>query len=60
GNLKCGCAHNIALQTLSMWLIKNSDYTDAEITKEALKWKALFFPRNMVQLAMQAADAIRV
>jgi len=58
GDISCGCSHNVAVQTLTMWLMKNTDYTDAQITKEVLKWKTLWFPKNMVQLAKQAADAL--
>ncbi|MBI4895041.1 MAG: hypothetical protein HY831_00975 [Candidatus Aenigmarchaeota archaeon] len=58
GDIACGCSHNVALQTLTMWLMKNTDYTDAQITKEAMKWKSLWFPKNMVQLAKKAADAL--
>ena len=50
GNSKCGCQHNPALLGLTKWLIANTDYSDAEIVKEALKWKALFFPKKMVEL----------
>lgn len=58
GDLTCGCSHHIAVHTLTMWLMLNTDYTDAQITKEVLKWKTLWFPKNMVQLAKQAADAL--
>ncbi len=55
GSSSCGCQHNPALLSLTMWLMQNTDYTDAEIVKEALKWKTLFFPKNMVNLASQIA-----
>ena len=38
-----------------MWLVKNSDYSDTEIIREALKWKSLFFPKDMVNLALTVA-----
>lgn len=55
GNSICGCQHNPALLGLTKWLIHNTDYTDAEIIREALRWKTLFFPKDMVNLAMQVA-----
>ena len=53
GNLRCGCSHNIALQALTLGLMKYTDYSDAEILREVLRWKAAFFPRGMVNLAAQ-------
>ena len=55
GNLRCGCKHNPAAQTIALWLIMNTDYTDAEILREVYNWKTLFFPKNMVGLAAQIA-----
>ena len=55
GELSCGCKHNPAIHALTLWLMKNTEYSDAEILKEALKWKALWFPKNMVELALQVA-----
>ena len=55
GSSACGCQHNPALLGLTMWLVKNSDYSDAEIVREALKWKSLFFPKDMVNLALTVA-----
>ncbi|MCH7493020.1 hypothetical protein IID19_05570 [Patescibacteria group bacterium] len=34
-----------------MWLMQNTDYSDAEILREVYRWKTLFFPKNMVDLA---------
>ncbi len=56
GELKCGCSHNPAVQALAMWMIKNTDYSDQEVLREVLRWKALWFPKNMIQLAVQASD----
>jgi hypothetical protein len=55
GNSRCGCKHNPALQTVTLWLMMNTDYSDAEILKEAYEWKAIWFPKNMVGLASQIA-----
>lgn len=55
GNSRCGCQHNPALLALTKWLIQNTDYSDAEVIREALRWKALFFPQKMVDLTMSLA-----
>ena len=55
GKLRCGCKHNPAVQTLTFWLMLNTDYTDAEILKEVMRWKAIWFPKYMVELTMKVA-----
>lgn len=55
GNLRCGCSHNLALQSLTLGLVKYSTLSDAEILREVMRWKALFFPKNMVSLASSVA-----
>lgn len=55
GKSKCGCAHNPAAQSVTLWLILNTDYSDAEILKEVYRWKALWFPKDMVGLALEIA-----
>ncbi len=55
GNSKCGCQHNPAVLTVTLWLMKNTDKSDAEILKEVLRWKTLFFPKNMVELSLSVA-----
>jgi hypothetical protein len=55
GNSVCGCKHNPALLGLTLGLMKNTDYTDAEVLREVMKWKTMFFPKNMVEVAMQVA-----
>ena len=55
GELRCGCQHNPAVQTLTMLLMKDTDYTDAEVLREVMRWKALFFPRDMVELALKSS-----
>jgi hypothetical protein len=57
GKLRCGCAHNVGIQALVLGLMKYTDYSDAEILREVMKWKASFFPRNMVALAAQVAGS---
>jgi hypothetical protein len=55
GESGCGCQHNPALLGLTVWLMKNTDMSDVEILKETLRWKTLFFPKNMVGLAIEVA-----
>ena len=33
----------------------NTDYNDAQILQEVYRWKTLFFPRNMIELAGKVA-----
>jgi hypothetical protein len=55
GESRCGCSHNPALHALTLWLMKNTDMSDAEVLQEVMKWKALWFPKDMVGMAMQIA-----
>lgn len=55
GSSSCGCQHNPALLSVTMWLMQNTDYSDAEILREVYYWKTLFFPKNMVELAIKIA-----
>jgi len=55
GNSACGCQHNPAILSITLGLMASTNYNDAQVLHEALRWKALFFPRNMVGLAMDAA-----
>lgn len=53
GELRCGCSHNPAIQALTLWLMKNTQLSDAEILQEALRWKTVWFPRDMIGTAMK-------
>lgn len=55
GKLRCGCKHNPALQAIALGLITYTDYSDAEVLREVMKWKTIFFPKNMVALGLQVA-----
>lgn len=55
GELTCGCSHNPAIHALTMWLMKNTDYSDAEILREAIRWKSLWFPKDIVNLGLKAS-----
>lgn len=49
----CGCSHNKALQGLTKWLIKNTEYSNDQILKEIHNWQILFFPKPTVQEELQ-------
>jgi hypothetical protein len=49
----CGCSHNIALQGLTKWLIKNTDYSNNQILQEIRNWQILFFPKPTLQEELQ-------
>ncbi|NOZ81342.1 MAG: hypothetical protein GXP63_06755 [DPANN group archaeon] len=55
GNSACGCQHNPALLSVALYLTAYSDYSDAEILREVMQWKTLFFPKNMIELGMTVA-----
>ncbi len=55
GNSACGCQHNPALLTVALYLTAYTDYSDAEILREVMRWKTLFFPKNMIELAASVA-----
>ncbi len=54
----CGCSHAASFKGLSKYLIKNhpSEWTDDEILLELTKWKALYYPKNMVEKAVAALE----
>lgn len=55
GNSACGCQHNPAVLSVALYLSAYSDYTDGEILREVMRWKTLFFPKNMIELGMTVA-----
>ena len=55
GNSRCGCQHNPAVLTVGLYLAAYTDYTDGEILREVMRWKTLFFPKNMIELGMTVA-----
>lgn len=55
GDLTCGCKHNPAIQALTMLLMKDTNMNDAEVLREAMRWKSVWFPRDMVGLALKAS-----
>lgn len=55
GNSACGCQHNPALLSVALYLSTYSDYSDGEILREVMRWKTLFFPKDMIELGMTVA-----
>lgn len=55
GRPACGCAHSAAMRGLAMHLLVNhgNKYTNAQVLDELTKWKTLFFPKQMLQKAVQ-------
>lgn len=53
GQLTCGCSHAPAIHAITLYLMKNTDMTDAEVLREALRWKTLWFPKNMVEIGVK-------
>ncbi|MBI2141297.1 hypothetical protein HYU16_02630 [Candidatus Woesearchaeota archaeon] len=54
----CGCSHAASFKGLSKYLIKNhpGEWSDDEILLELTKWKALYYPKNMVEKAVAALE----
>lgn len=55
GQPACGCAHSAAMRGLAMYMLKNhgQEFSDEQILGELVKWKAMFFPKQMYQKAIQ-------
>lgn len=50
----CGCSHAASFRGLAKYLLQNTDMTDEDILWELTKWKALYYPKNMVEKAAAA------
>ncbi len=57
GDSACGCQHNPALLSVALYLTAYTDYNEGEILQEVMKWKTLFFPKNMVELGLSVAGS---
>ncbi len=55
GNSICGCQHNPALLSIALYLTAYTDFSDGEILYEIMRWKTLFFPKNMIELGLSLA-----
>ncbi|MEK6941704.1 MAG: hypothetical protein AABW85_02515 [archaeon] len=55
GKPACGCAHSAAMRGLAMHLLINheNEMSDDQILAELTKWKTMFFPKEMVQKAIE-------
>ncbi len=61
GQPACGCSHSAAMRALTKYLLTKhgSEYTDEQILDELVKWKTLFFPKQMTaKLAQQSGKTI--
>ncbi len=58
GRDACGCAHSASFRGLTKYLIKNEPdkWTDEQILAELTRWKALYYPRNMVEKGVAAVE----
>ena len=54
----CGCAHAQSFRGLSKYLVRNhpTEYTDDQILLELTRWKALYYPKNMVEKGVAAVQ----
>ncbi len=59
GRPACGCAHSYAMRGLAAYLLKEhgSELTDDQILRELARWKAMFFPKQMITKFMQEAQS---
>lgn len=51
GDAACGCAHSQAMRGLLAYLIQNhgNEYSNDELLRELARWKAMYFPKQMIQ-----------
>jgi len=54
GTAACDCAHSGAMRGLAKYMLTNhdSEITDEQLLQELGKWKALFFPQQVIQKAL--------
>ena len=59
GNPACGCAHSAAMRGLAKYLLINhpDEFTDEQILGELVKWKTLFFPKQMYAKELKEKQA---
>lgn len=59
GEAACACAHSQAMRGLAKYLLQNhgQEYTDDALLMELTKWKALYFPQQMVARAAALISA---
>lgn len=51
GQKACGCAHSYAMRGLMKYLIEyhGDEFSDDEILQEMIRWKAIYFPKQMMK-----------
>lgn len=51
GRRSCGCAHSYAMRGLLKYMIAyhGNDMSDDEMLQEIIKWKAIYFPKQMMK-----------
>lgn len=59
GEAACGCAHSQAMRGLAKYLLQkhSQEYTDSSLLLELTKWKAQYFPQQMVARAASLINA---
>jgi hypothetical protein len=59
GQAACGCQHSFAMRALGQYLVKNhgNEFTDEQILEELGKWKTMFFPKQILEKALQFQTA---
>ena len=55
GEMMCACAHLPSMLSVTLALMRDTDYSDAEILREVMKWKTAFFPQDMINLGSEIA-----
>ena len=59
GKAACGCAHSQAMRGLAVYLLSKhaGEYSDDQILQELARWKARYFPKQMIaKVAQQRAS----
>ncbi len=58
GRPACGCSHSAAMRGLAFYLLSKhgDEYSDEQILAELARWKALWYPRDMVLKGMALAQ----
>ncbi|MBI2133850.1 hypothetical protein HYU11_04165 [Candidatus Woesearchaeota archaeon] len=58
GRDACGCAHAASFRGLTKYLLKNEPdkWTNEQVLAELTRWKALYYPKNMVEKGVAAVE----
>ncbi len=55
GEMLCGCSHLPSMLAVTLTLMRDTDYSDGEVLREAMNWKAAFFPQDMTRVGAEVA-----